>query len=71
MLTKPLILTILKIENLINREGVGIIGDRIMAQKIMVVDDEPNLIELVKAVLESEGYEIITATSGQECLEEV
>ena len=40
-----------------------------MAQKIMVVDDEPNIIELVTAVLETEGYEVISASSGQECLD--
>ena len=42
-----------------------------MAQKIMIVDDEPNLVELVKAVLESEGYEVITAANGEECLEKL
>jgi len=39
--------------------------------KIMIVDDEPNLVELVTAVLEQEGYEVIPATSGQECLEKL
>ena len=39
-----------------------------MTQKIMVVDDEPNIIELVTAVLETEGYEVIAASSGKECL---
>ena len=49
----------------------SVTGDRIMAQKIMVVDDEPNLIELVQAILDSEGYEVITASSGRECLEKL
>ena len=40
-----------------------------MAKKIMVVDDEKSLIELVTAVLEQEGYEIITAMNGEEALE--
>ncbi|MCK4532079.1 MAG: response regulator, partial [Candidatus Aenigmarchaeota archaeon] len=40
-----------------------------MAKKIMVVDDEESLIELVTAVLEQEGYEIITAMNGEEALE--
>ena len=39
--------------------------------KIMVVDDEPNLIELVSAVLEVEGFEIIPASSGKECIEKL
>lgn len=38
-------------------------------KKIMVVDDEENLVELVKAILENEGFEVITASDGKECLE--
>jgi len=37
--------------------------------KIMVVDDEPHMLELVKAVLESEGFDTVTASSGQEAIE--
>jgi CheY-like chemotaxis protein len=40
-------------------------------KKIMVVDDEESLIELVKAVLEQEGYEIITAMDGEEALDKL
>ena len=32
-------------------------------KKIMVVDDEENLIILVKALLEDAGYEVITANN--------
>jgi len=39
--------------------------------KIMVVDDEENLLVLVKAILEQEGYEVITAENGKECLEKL
>ena len=42
-----------------------------MAKKIMVVDDEESLIELVTAVLEQEGYEIIPASNGEEALEKL
>ena len=42
-----------------------------MAKKIMVVDDESSLLELVSALMEQEGYEVITAISGQECLEKL
>lgn len=42
-----------------------------MAKKIMVVDDEESLIELVKAILENEGYEVISAMNGEECLEKL
>jgi len=40
-------------------------------KKIMVVDDEPSLRELVSAVLEQEGYEVITAEDGKEALEKL
>jgi len=40
-------------------------------KKIMTVDDEENLIELVKAILETEGYEVIAASNGKECLEKL
>jgi CheY-like chemotaxis protein len=36
--------------------------------KIMVVDDEPDLLEVVKLILESDGYQVVTANSGQEAL---
>jgi two-component system response regulator VicR len=35
----------------------------------MVVDDEPDTVDLVKLVLETEGYEILVAYSGQEALD--
>ena len=40
-------------------------------KKIMVVDDEPDTVDLVKLVLETEGYEVIGALSGKECLEKL
>jgi two-component system response regulator VicR len=39
--------------------------------KIMVVDDEPDLVEVVKLILESDGYEVVTASSGQEALDKI
>lgn len=43
-----------------------------MAKKtILFVDDEESMRVLVKAVLEREGYEVITASSGVECLEKL
>jgi DNA-binding NtrC family response regulator len=32
--------------------------------KILVVDDEPNILEVIQSFLESEGYEVRTADSG-------
>lgn len=40
-------------------------------KKVMIVDDEESLVELVKVLLEKEGYEVITAYSGKECLEKL
>lgn len=36
--------------------------------KILVVDDEPNIIELARLYLEREGYEVEGVSSGQEAL---
>jgi len=38
---------------------------------ILLVDDEPNIIELAQLYLEREGYRIITASDGREALEAV
>lgn len=40
-----------------------------MARKILIVDDEPNIVELVKFNLENAGYETLTAYNGLEGLE--
>jgi CheY-like chemotaxis protein len=42
-----------------------------MPKKIMVVDDEPSLLELVSAILSQEGFEVVRASSGQECLDKL
>ena len=39
--------------------------------KIMIVDDEPYVIESVKTILELEGYEVIGAESGADCMEKL
>lgn len=40
-----------------------------MAKKILVVDDEINLLKLVESRLKATGYEVITARDGKEGLE--
>ena len=35
-------------------------------QRILVVDDEQDLLEILKFNLETEGYEVQTATSAEE-----
>ncbi|OGC05222.1 two-component system response regulator [candidate division WOR-1 bacterium RIFOXYA12_FULL_43_27] len=40
-----------------------------MAKKILLVDDEPELVEMVKMRLAANGFEVITAGDGVEGLE--
>ncbi len=40
-------------------------------KKILVVDDEPDTLELVKLVLESGGFEAVLASSGAEAIDMV
>jgi DNA-binding response OmpR family regulator len=42
-----------------------------MSAKILIVDDEPNVLRLIGYALEIEGYEIVTAMSGMEALSKV
>lgn len=39
-----------------------------MGKTILIVDDEPHIIELEKAILEMEGYRVISAENGEEAL---
>ena len=39
--------------------------------KVMVVDDEPDTVDLIRLVLKTEGFEVISAYSGKECLEKL
>lgn len=34
--------------------------------KILIVDDEPNLVKLLQSILEGNGYDVIVACDGQE-----
>lgn len=43
----------------------------LMAKTILIVDDEENIREVVSAILEPEGYKIITASDGADCLEKL
>ncbi len=44
-----------------------------MAKKgtVMTVDNEIFTVELIKEILEGAGYEVVTATSGDECLKKL
>ncbi|MFQ5614957.1 MAG: response regulator [Anaerolineales bacterium] len=39
-----------------------------MTQKILVVDDEPEIVKLVRAYLERAGFAVVTAAEGQEAM---
>jgi PAS domain S-box-containing protein len=41
------------------------------AGKILLVDDEPQIIQILKTLLASQGYEVITAGSGFEALQQM
>jgi DNA-binding response OmpR family regulator len=40
-----------------------------MPQKILVVDDDKDIVYMLKAGLQAHGYEVITAVDGQKALE--
>ena len=42
-----------------------------MTKTIMIVDDEPDIKETVKTILEKDGYTVITAINGDDCLKQL
>ncbi len=42
-----------------------------MERKIMVVDDEQDTRELVKAILKKEGFDVAEAVNGDDCLKKI
>jgi len=42
-----------------------------VSKKIIIVDDDPDIVESMRIVLEKEGYDIITASNGKEGLEKI
>ena len=37
--------------------------------KILLVDDEPDVVEIIRYNLDKEGYKLITASNGKEALD--
>lgn len=42
-----------------------------MNKKIMIVDDEPDVLNSLKTVLEHQNYEVITVDNGFDCIEKI
>ena len=42
-----------------------------MSKKIMVVDDEPDILTTVGQMLEMSGFEVIRAADGKECIQKL
>jgi len=53
--------------DIISLKGIGVVV--ILSKKILVIDDEKNIRELIKFNLEAEDYKVITAATGKEGLE--
>ena len=51
--------------------GVGVVTVELPPARILVVDDEPNIAELLSAALTFEGYEVGVAATGAEALDQV
>ncbi len=42
-----------------------------MATRVLVVDDDPHVLQLLRVNFELEGYEVLSASHGEEALEQV
>jgi DNA-binding response OmpR family regulator len=52
--------------------GIGMVTDmKISSKRILIVDDEKKIVEVVKSYLEKNGYEVIEAHNGAEALEKI
>ncbi|TKJ31465.1 MAG: DNA-binding response regulator [Chloroflexi bacterium B3_Chlor] len=49
--------------------GDRLVGDKVGSETILVVDDEPRLVRLVREILSAVGYEVLSARDGEEALE--
>ncbi len=44
-------------------------GEEAMAGKVLICDDEPHILESLRYIVESEGYEVVLASDGAEGLD--
>ncbi len=42
-----------------------------MERRLMIVDDDPDILIIIRRIFETEGYEVLTVDSGQDCLKEL
>ncbi|MCX6664598.1 MAG: response regulator [Euryarchaeota archaeon] len=42
-----------------------------MDKKIMIVDDDPDLLVTLRMIFEQKNYEVLTVDSGQDCIDEL
>lgn len=42
-----------------------------MKKKLMVVDDDPDILTIIRGIFEREGYEVFTVDSGMDCIKEL
>jgi DNA-binding response OmpR family regulator len=42
-----------------------------MEKRIMVVDDDPDILIAIRKIFENEGFEVFTVDSGMDCLKEL
>jgi DNA-binding response OmpR family regulator len=53
-------------------QGRGVAEERtVSAGRVLVVDDEPDVLDLLKHGLATEGYDVVTASSGGEALQKL
>jgi len=68
-------LELMKMENIVDYREVGkakvwfFTGEN--KKKILIVDDEPNIVKLIKIILNPRNYDLLEATNGLEALERV
>ena len=42
-----------------------------MEKRLMVVDDDPDILISIRKIFENEGYEVFTVDSGKDCIKEL
>lgn len=55
--------------NVVNMEGSSKTIDTKGSERLLVVDDEPALLEVTSVMLSQQGYEVLRASNGQQALE--